>query len=247
MVRKLQNFRVKIDGNGEVFYPGQQVSGVVIVVYVDQPMKLDQIKVKLEGLSYCYIDELVGDESGCETIYHCESQTLVNLQEILFRGSSTEKQPSGRRTYPFTFRLPSPLPSSFEGKKGHVRYYIEATVCRKSGRKDHVIRNPFTVNEIIDINLPQYSTAPHGTTRKRIGLIGCLCCVVGCVNMRASLNRSGYCPGEQIVLNASCENNSTRGMLCMRATLVQTFVIVLNRKRKRSQEQLHILMAGGFG
>ncbi|XP_028391502.1 arrestin domain-containing protein 3-like [Dendronephthya gigantea] len=66
-----------------------------------------------------------------------------------------------------------------------------------------------------------YSTVPVGSKEKQIG---CLCCVSGNLDMQASLDRAGYCPGEQIFLNALCENLSTREMRCMRATLIQNIL-----------------------
>ena len=223
MVRKLQNFQVEIDGNKEVFYPGEQVSGAVIVD-VTQPMKCNKIKVKLEGLSYCHwtTTRTERDSQGntrTHTDHHTGMQQLVDLQAVLFDGSST-KHPPGRHVYLFTFNLPSPLPSSFEGGIGFIRYYVEGKVDRP-WKFDHKIRKPFTVNEVIDINLPQYLTVPSGTKQKQIG---CLCCVAGNLNMQASLDRSGYCPGEQIFLNASCENNSTRELRSMKAVLVQNIL-----------------------
>ena len=236
MVRKLQNFQVIIDGNKEVFYSGDQVSGAVIVD-VTQLMKCNMIKVKLEGLSYCHwtTTRQVKDSRGnsrTHTDHHTGTQRLVDLQAILFggTGSSSVRHPPGRHVYRFTFQLPSSLPSSFEGGTGHIRYIIEAKVDRP-WKFDHKIRKPFTVNEIIDINLPHYLTAPSGTKQKEIG---CLCCVAGNVNMQASLDRSGYCPGEQIFLHASCENNSTRELLGMRAKLVQNINYHANDGRNKS-------------
>ncbi|XP_028391500.1 arrestin domain-containing protein 2-like [Dendronephthya gigantea] len=226
MVRKLQDFYVEIDGNKEVFYSGEDVRGNV-VVDVSQSMKCKQINVVLVGASYCHwtTTRTTTDNRGnskTKTDLHTGRQLLVNLQGVLFGGSSTKavQHPPGIHVYPFLFKLPSPLPSSFEGGIGHIRYYIEAKVDRP-WKFDHKIRKPFTVNELIDINLPQYSTVPVGSKEKQIG---CLCCVSGNLNMQASLDRAGYCPGEQIFLNALCENSSNREMRCMRATLVQNIL-----------------------
>ena len=226
MVRKLQNFHVEIDENREVFYPGEEIRGAV-VVEVSQSMKCNKINVMLVGVSYCHwtTTRRTSNGRGRSTTHrehHTGHQSLVNQESLLFGGSSSGavQHPPGRHVYRFLFKLPSPLPSSFEGGTGHIRYYIEAKVDRP-WKFDHKIRKPFTVNEIIDINLPQYSTVPAGTKEKKIG---CLCCAAGNVNMQASLDRSGYCPGEQIFLNALCENFSTREMRCMRATLVQNIL-----------------------
>ena len=38
--------------------------------------------------------------------------------------------PAGTHIFPFTFLLPPNLPSSFESKIGHVRYYVKADIVR---------------------------------------------------------------------------------------------------------------------
>ena len=156
-------------------------------------------------------------------------ELLVNLKAVLFGGSSTEavQHAPGRHTYRFQFKLPSRLPSSFEAHSGQIRYYIEARVDRP-WKFDYKIRKPFTVNEIIDINLPRYSTVPFGAKEEQIE---CFCFVAGNVSVQASLDRSGYCPGERIFLSALCVNVSNLKMRSMRATLVQKILYRLDDGR----------------
>ena len=223
MVRKLQNFQVQFDGNREVFFSGEQLTGIVIVD-TSQEIKCKKIQVKLTGVSYCSwtTTRTERDSQGNTrtiTDHHSGCQSLVEQNMIVF-GSTTRqsvKHPSGRHVYTFAFNLPSSLPSSFEGGTGHIRYLVEGKVDRP-WKFDHTIRKPFTVMEVIDVNLPQYTIAQSGEKQKQIG---CLCCIAGNLNMQASIDRSGYCPGELIHLTASCDNDSTRKMDCMRATLIQ--------------------------
>jgi Arrestin (or S-antigen), N-terminal domain len=57
----------------------------------------------------------------------------------------------GNYEYPFTFRLPKKIPSSFEGEHGWVRYTLTATVVRP-WRSNYEIKVPITVNTIVDLN-----------------------------------------------------------------------------------------------
>ena len=223
MVRKIQEFQVQFDNNREVYYSGEQVAGIVIVNTTEQ-IKCRKIQVKLTGVSYCHwtTTRTVRDSKGNSrtvTDHHTGRESLVEQKAILFGSDSSQsvKHPSGRYVYKFAFNLPPSLPSSFEGGTGHIRYMVEAKVDRP-WKFDHKIRKPFTVNQVIDVNLPQYTAPQSGEKRKQIG---CLCCIAGNLNMQANIDRSGYCPGELIFLTASCENDSTRDMDCMRATLIQ--------------------------
>ena len=53
--------------------------------------------------------------------------------------------------YPFSFILPKTIPSSYEGKYGHVRYTITATMERPC-EKDHHCTMSFIVNSLVDLN-----------------------------------------------------------------------------------------------
>ena len=49
----------------------------------------------------------------------------------------------------------------------------------------------------------------------------CLCCKSGPLRVTANIDRSGYCPGEGILLNAECENLTNTKMAGIRAKLVR--------------------------
>ena len=66
-------------------------------------------------------------------------------------GSNTTKLASGRHTFPFSFLLPSNLPSSFEGAHGYVRYSVKG-IIDKPWKFDHSCKRPFTVICLLDLN-----------------------------------------------------------------------------------------------
>lgn len=57
----------------------------------------------------------------------------------------------GRHQYPFSFVLPTAIPSSFEGAHGHVRYTIRA-VFQRPRKFNYESKIPFTVNSPLDLN-----------------------------------------------------------------------------------------------
>lgn len=69
--------------------------------------------------------------------------------------------PPGQHFYPFSFQLPSRLPSSFEGGDGYVRYTIRGVIDRSSWiKKDKDTKKPFTVIALLDLN-----TYPNSAVR----------------------------------------------------------------------------------
>ena len=59
--------------------------------------------------------------------------------------------PEGDYVYPFQFKLPLGLPTSFEGTYGHIRYLVKATIDRP-WKFDHKTIQPLTINEQVDLN-----------------------------------------------------------------------------------------------
>lgn len=130
MVRKLKSFQVLISESRQIFYSGENISGLVIIDILDS-IKCKNIKVEIEGQSYCHWTT-TRTTQPTQILIPTGRQNLINLQAILFGASShgSERHPAGRQEYPCSFTLPSPGPSSFEWGTGHIGYYLEAKVDR---------------------------------------------------------------------------------------------------------------------
>lgn len=60
---------------------------------------------------------------------------------------------AGKHEYPFSFTLPSSIPSSYEGIYGKVRYTVKATIKRPWYKADNVSDEiPFIVNVSVCLN-----------------------------------------------------------------------------------------------
>merc|ERR1712019_265993 len=113
-----------------------------------------------------------------------------------------KEHPAGQHEYPFKFKLPANLPSSFEHKfdpegTAYVRYSLEAKIDRP-WRWNHEVTLPLIINEV-----------------------GCLCLKSGTVDMRASVTRTGVCPGENIFINGTFVNSTDKDLDPPKAKLVQ--------------------------
>lgn len=73
-----------------------------------------------------------------------------------FQSGSDVKLHPGNYNFPFQFPLPvSPLPTSFEGAYGSVRYWLDAVVDRP-WRIDLNTRTPLVIVERVQIRKPQF-------------------------------------------------------------------------------------------
>lgn len=79
--------------------------------------------------SESYYDS-VEKKQKSRTVHYRSEQNFFHNEYNLVSGGDNFTLPAGRHTYPFSFVLPHQLPSAFEGKHGHIRYVIKATVDR---------------------------------------------------------------------------------------------------------------------
>jgi len=59
----------------------------------------------------------------------------------------------GQHSYPFTLKLPSTIPSSYEGSHGHIRYILKSEMLLGSPKSKHTTSLGFRVNNQLDLNL----------------------------------------------------------------------------------------------
>lgn len=110
------------------------------IVKVNKPIKVrrfvvwmeGRIKVTLKGTGYS-----VSNTEGTE------SRTLYSKDHhFLGDDGQTHILTPGQYIYPFSFDLPASLPASFRGKRGYVRYRLQAAIYRPMFASDiHVSRD----------------------------------------------------------------------------------------------------------
>ena len=243
---KLEEFCIILEGGRQVYYPNEQLHGQVIV-NLNSPMKMRNVRLNLCGKGYCHWSESHGSGKNRRTHHYTGRETLIDLTSILFgnppgQGGQNPEHPAGRYVYPFMFQLPPVLPSSVEAGIGYIRYFLKATID-KPWKFDHNTKHPVIINEIIDTNDPSYLMQPGGEQHKEVG---CCCCPSGPLSIRGHIDRKAYCPGEQISITAQAENRTTRDMTAMKAKLKKVTEYHASSKTKYRHDTIATITGAGI-
>jgi len=215
--RKLTSYQVKtrstrveivLDRAGKNYTTGSEVTGQVLITASKQ-VNYDQIIVSLKGEGRVYPGNLVsyvrGPKcAGCHygEVYCSKSTILLDNRNQVTR----QTLPAGEHRFPFYFRLTgSRLPTSFKGSFGYISYFIGAKVVRSSSKKDIIASVEIAFVETVDINCDQL-LKPVCIEGKQTAhsLRGASSPII----LQVQLDRSGFCIGERIPIQADVQNGS---------------------------------------
>ncbi|KAH9394640.1 Arrestin domain-containing protein 3 [Tyrophagus putrescentiae] len=234
---KLKHFEIIFHSENDVYYPGDVVRGKVQLELRNE-LKIRTVKVSMRGVARVHWTEAQNSTSNLaiytehinsELEYFFEKKTLFDSDSSACQSDVFGK---GRHDFEFSFQLPtSGLTTSFEGKYGNVRYWVKAEI-EKPWSFDYRTKKAFTLISPIDINRPEYLIPLEKSKEKTFC---CLWCTPGHISVYAKTERTGYCPGESILINAEFENH-TRRTVVPQATLHQTqlFLAAGGKVRSRS-------------
>ncbi|XP_038067557.1 arrestin domain-containing protein 1-like [Patiria miniata] len=225
---KLRQLQINLDGNVDAFYPGTEIRGAVIVhVDADNEGGLNHVK-------------------GLELLFHGEAVTRIpnmqqqpNLQECYLNSRVTlcgtgagqserhnfNIQP-GATSYPFTLALmpEAPLPPSFEGEFGYIRYKMRATLIM-SGMilsQDHSVERVFhVIHSPVDLNTISGLQNPLHASSECVHRGCCECNSIVISNLFVTLQKQGYVPGENIYVTGHVDNRTGTAQRIVCGTLLQ--------------------------
>ncbi|KAK7113908.1 arrestin domain-containing protein 17-like [Littorina saxatilis] len=196
---KLEVFEIRFDNPRGVYAAGEQVKGNVIL-RLRNPMKVRKVFLYFEGRAKCHWEVKHGRS---KTDYRA-TETYINETFDLFdAGASGADHPAGEHSYPFCLLMGASLPSSFEGRRGYVRYFCKASINRPWKFDEHTKR-AFTVIHPLDLNVVPTAGMPVWGEQDE-SVEGC-CCSVGNVQARLTLNKTGFVPGEPITYTVDIFN-----------------------------------------
>jgi len=217
------SLEIVLDRAGMIYTTGSEVTGQVVITATEQ-VNFDQIIVTLKGegrvypshygkiLSYVRGLKYAGHHHG--EVYCAKSTILLDNRNQLAR----QTLPAGEHRFPFRFRLTgSRLPTSFKGSLGYISYFVGAKVVRSSSKKDIVASVEIPFVETVDINCDQLLKPVCIEGKKTVyNLHG----ASSPSTLRVKLDRSGFCIGERIPIQADIQNGSGRNVT-LQAKLVR--------------------------
>ncbi|XP_043277832.1 arrestin domain-containing protein 17-like [Venturia canescens] len=220
----LEDLRIVFDNPWSTYYPGQTVTGRVIV-RLSSIKKIRGISLKIKGeANTCWATDR--QELNNEGRYENESQTVTGHEEYFSQqyylvGSASGDEmelPVGEHVYPFTCSLPPSLPSSFESHYGHVRYTVKAILDRP-WKFDQEVKTAFTVVSNFDLNREPRASEPINQEASKT--FCCLCCGSEPLKVNVTLPARGYVPGQAMPIRVTVDNKS--------GVVVETVKLILRK------------------
>ncbi|XP_039254091.2 arrestin domain-containing protein 17-like [Styela clava] len=231
---KLTQFGLLFNEERAVYFPGNTISGQ-LVVQLSSPMEMKAIRIKFVGRAHVHWTERHSTGSGKNrrtTTRHYSATENLFQQAVNVHGEGINNQntlPQGHHVFPFQFQLPAPLPSSYEDHVGYIRYHIKGTID-KPWKFDHNTKRAFTVLDSLDLNAISSVMSPSGGQDSKH--LCCLCCQSGPIEMEFHTDRSGYVPGEYILLNGTITNSSNSKVEASSAQLIKRVTYHATSKSK---------------
>lgn len=222
----MDDFRIEYDAPNAVYFPGQAVTGKVIIQNREW-IKARFLKICIHGGAHTGWTESERrsrtnshgeSESYSETIHYNATVNYLNGESIAWSSQdASNRLPAGTNIFPFAFSMPTNCPPSYEGCHGQIRYSVHVELDRpwKFNKKS---KKFFSVVPAYDLNITPTAINPMiNTASKNTGLIF----KKGLVTMTASLPKRGYVPGEILPINITIDNGSKNPVVAVRSKMTQ--------------------------
>lgn len=224
MPKKLSKFLILFDNKSLLYFPGQFLSGRVLLELQDDTPAL--------GLHFHVVGESVVRVRSARQEKTYDKENYIDFRMRLLGDSEQANSATilspGIHSFPFKLGLPSGLPSTFLGRYGWIQYYCKAALREPSGliHKNHQV---FIVMNPIDLNLEQQQLAEpfKCDIEHRLGVT---CVSGGTIKCRVVLDRGGYVPGENILITATINNMSNITIRSSKAALTETVQYMARHK-----------------
>ncbi|XP_060537225.1 arrestin domain-containing protein 4 isoform X2 [Cylas formicarius] len=229
MPRKLLKFLILFDNTSLLYFPGQFLSGRVLIELQDDTPAL--------GLHLHVVGEGVVRvrTSRQERVYDKENYIDFRMRLLGEPGQGPSVLSPGIHSFPFKLGLPLGLPSTFLGKHGWVQYYCK-TALREPNGLTHKNQQVFIVMNPIDLNL-EPSVLGETFKCEVEHKFGVSCVGSGAVVCKVTLDRGGYVPGESIGVSASVSNRSRLTIKSTKAALTETITYMARGKVVQTEKR----------
>lgn len=222
----MDDLRIEYDAPNAVYFPGQTVTGKVIIQNREW-IKARFLKVCIYGGAHTSwreseqrhrTDARGRSESFTEQMNYNATVNYLSGESVAWSSADgTNRLPAGTNIFPFAFSMPNNCPPSYEGCHGFIRYSVHVELDRpwKFNKKS---KKCFSVIPAYDLNLTPGAINPMvNTASKNTGLIF----KKGLVSMTASLPKRGYVAGEILPITINIDNGSKDPVVAVRAKMTQ--------------------------
>ncbi|XP_042206224.1 arrestin domain-containing protein 3-like isoform X2 [Homarus americanus] len=230
---------IVFDNPSAVFFSGQAITGNVQVT-CDKPKSCRGIEVKFRGFGKVHWTERrtsgSGDDRKTETRHYTSHESYYEMNYwVLGNGQSTSELPPGTHVFNFSFLLPKGIPSSFESHIGKVRHQCKAKMDIP-WKVDKTCLRPYSVNTLYDLNIDPQAVLPIECTKHDYTC--CWFCRSGPMSLVLRLDRSGFVPGEKMIINAECSNMTNVKINSTKAVIHQTITYHAEGSRKKEHRKV---------
>ncbi|XP_008329776.1 thioredoxin interacting protein a [Cynoglossus semilaevis] len=233
MTKRLKTFQIVFTDPSKSFYcGGERVCGR-IEVEVNEVTRVSAVKVLALGSAKV---EYPKGKQRCrqEAEYLRHTEVLRMVDQPSDDDGSVILRPGNKYEYTFGFDLPSSgLVSSYKGKFGYVQYYVKG-LLERTRQPTLECKKPFEVEEPLDVNTPDLLSPTGGMKEKKVT---CMFIPDGQVSLNAKIDRSGFCEGEDIYINAKFENTCSR-IVIPKAAIIAKHTYQANGRTKVFRQKL---------
>ncbi|KAF2900131.1 hypothetical protein ILUMI_06049 [Ignelater luminosus] len=197
------SIKVVLDNFNQIIYAGQTLNGKVECTF-STAQRLTVIRLQIIGYAKTEWTMKFGMIKKIYSSIESQLKYRCNLIEGEESGRIMHI-PVGTYTYPFSYELPSTLPSSYEGKYGRIYYRIKVTL--QPSENENYLEVPFYV--VSHLNLNHFPKLKKPYVYKAKGDIKFCGYNRGPMALFISLPMTGYAVGQNIYVDAGIQNLST--------------------------------------
>ncbi len=206
-------------GEDRIYRPGEEICGQILLKVDPDGLACKGVSISVTGeASTHFWDKKTIDLDRKNRDWHYDEEQYFKMKRIVF-GNGTEDTflPYGVHEFFFSEILPEDIPSSYKGKYGMVKYCVLIRVIRSGS--DANSKNPGTSNPdltskkdfrvmstVEDLN--NISSASKSQSMEIEKRFGCLCCMSEPLFARISTNKTGFVPGEAVLIEVKVKNMS---------------------------------------
>lgn len=228
----IRNFKMTYDAINDfgTFSEGDTITGKV-TLELEKETKIETLFVKAKGDVSVHWSEKHGDKSRN---YSAHRRLFKEKHYLVAQEQNKDTVlPSGVHVFKFNINIPlGNMPSSFRGSYGKVVYKLEAKLCR-SWRMDCTDEQEIYFSSKSFPNIDQLMFPQTGSTNKEVGVFS-----KGTVQMDATVDKTGYAPGDTVSIHAKVSNSSSKDVI-PKFSFIQDVVYRASGSTKYEKHVIH--------